>query len=171
MSRSKNIKSVRTLVAIMIIGAVASSIIIAYDWQSIFPSKYPMALSGIIFSTNNQIESVTIGIQSKTNASIITNLITVNTTGLDPLATPQNIQQGGKYATSDYITSTKYVIGQTIVIDRISNVNQTHERLTIIVTSKMLQYTAGYYDDDLQSTHVGYAIAVPTNAEWSPTPE
>ena len=92
-------------------------------------------------------------------------MIKINTTGLEPLASPQNIQQGGKYATSDYITPTKYFTGQTVVIDRISNVSQIHERLTIIITSKMLQYTAGYYVN-MQSTGIGYVFAIPINATW-----
>ena len=160
----------KILIAVVIIGVVASSIIIAYNWQSIFPSKYPIALSNIIFSTDKQIESVSIGIKTyQANESIITNLITINTTGLEPLATPQNIPQGGKYATSDYITPTKYSLGQTIVIDRISNISQIHEQLTIMITSKMLQYTAGYYVN-MQSTHIGYAIAIPINATWVSIP-
>ncbi|MGA2680195.1 MAG: hypothetical protein ABSF44_00160 [Candidatus Bathyarchaeia archaeon] len=166
MSRTKNRRIVKILIAVVIIGAVASSIIIAYNWQSIFSSKYPIALSNIIFSTDKQIESVSIGIKTyQANEPIITNSIAINTTGLEPLATPQNIPQGGKYATSDYITPTKYSIGQTIVIDRISNISHIHERLTIMITSKMLQYTAGYHVN-MQSTHIGYAIAIPINATW-----
>ncbi len=166
MSKPKNPRIVKMLIAVIIIGVAASSIIIAYNWESIFPSKYPIALSNIIFSTDKQIESVSIGIKTgKANEPIITNLITINTTGLEPLATPQNIPQGGKYTTSDYITPTKYSIGQTVVIDRISNISQIHEQLTIIITAKMLQYTAGYYVN-MQSTGIGYAIAIPINATW-----
>ena len=166
MSRTKNRRIVKILIAVVIIGAVASSIFIAYNWQSIFPSKYPIALSNIIFSTDKQIESVSIGIKTyQANEPIITNLITINTTGLEPLATPQNIPQGGKYATSDYITPTTYSVGQTVVIDRISNTTQIHYQVTITITSLMLQYTAGY-DVDMQSTNVGYAIAIPINATW-----
>jgi len=166
MSRTKNPRIVKILIAAMIIGVAASSIIIAYNWQSIFPSKYPIALSNIIFSTDKQIESVSISIKTdEANESIITNLITINTTGLEPLATPQNIPQGGKYATSDYITPTKYFIGQTLVIDRISNISQIHEQLTVIITSEMLQYTTGYYVN-MKSTGTGYAIAIPINATW-----
>ena len=166
MSRTKNRRIVKILIAVVIIGAVASSILVAYNWQSIFPSNYPIALSKIIFPMDKQIELVSIGIKTyQANKPIITNLITINTTGLEPLATPQNIPQGGKYATSDYITPTKYSIDQTIVIDRISNISQIHERLTIMITPKMLQYTAGYYVN-MQSTHTGYAIAPPINATW-----
>jgi hypothetical protein len=166
MARTKNRKIVKILIAMVIIVTVASSIIIAYNWQSLFPSKYPVALSNIIFSTDKPIESVSIGIKTyHANESIITNLITLNTTGLEPLATPQNIPQGGRYATSDYVTPTKYFIGQTIVIDRISNISQIHEQLTIMITSKILQYTAGY-SFNMQSTHIGYAIAIPINATW-----
>jgi len=92
-------------------------------------------------------------------------LITINATGLELLATPQNIPQGGKYATSDYITPTKYFIGQTVVVDRISNISQIHEQLTIMITSEMLQYTACYYVN-MKSTGTGYAIAIPINATW-----
>ncbi len=170
MSKTKNQRIVKILIAAIIIGLLASSIIIAYNWQSIFQSKYPIALSNIIFSTDKQIESVSIGIKTyQANESIITNLITINTTGLEPLATPQNILQGGKYATSDYVTPTKYSLDQTIVIDRISNISQIHEQTTITITSKMLQYTAGYYVS-LQSTHTGYAIAIPINATWVSIP-
>jgi len=166
MSRTENRRIVKFLIAAIVIGTVSSSILIAYSWQSIFPSKYPIALSNILFSTDKQIESISIGIKtSQANEPNITNLITINTTGLEPLATPQNIPQGGKYATSDYITPTKYSVGQTIVIERVSNISQIYERLTIIITSKMLQYTAGYYVN-LQSTPIGYAIAIPINATW-----
>ena len=166
MSRTKNQRILKILITIIIIGVAASSIIIAYNWESIFPSKYPIALSNIIFSTDKQIESVSIGIKTyKANEPIITNLITINTKGLEPLASPQNIPQGGKYATSDYITPTKYFTGQTVVIDRISNISKIHEQLTIMITSKMLQYTAGYYIN-MQSTGTGYAIAIPINATW-----
>jgi hypothetical protein len=92
-------------------------------------------------------------------------LITINTKGLGLLATPQNIPEGGRYSISDYITATKYFIGQTVVIDRISNISQIHEQLTIMITSEMLQYTAGYYVN-MKSTGVGYAIAIPINAMW-----
>jgi hypothetical protein len=167
MPRTKNTRIVKILIAVIIIGVAASSIIIAYNWDSIFPSKYPIALSNIIFSTNKQIEYVSTGIKTdKATEPIMTNLITINTTSLEPLASPQNIPQGGKYATSDYITPTKYSIGQTVVIDRISNISQIHERLTIMITSEMLQYTAGYYVN-LQSTDMGYAIVIPINATWS----
>ena len=92
MSRTKNPRIVKILIAVVIIGAVASSIIVAYNWQSIFPSKYPIALSNIIFPMDKQIESVSIGIKTyQANEPIITNLITINTTGLEPLATPQVI--------------------------------------------------------------------------------
>ena len=166
MSRAKNPKIMKILIAAIIIGVAASSIIIAYNWQTILPSKYPIALSNIIFSTDKQIESVSIGIKTdKANEPIITNLININTTGLEPLASPQNIPQGSKYATSDYITPREYFTGQTVVIDRISNISQMHERLTIMVTSKMLQYTAGYYVN-MQSTGLGYSIAIPINATW-----
>ena len=166
MSRTINSRIVKVLVAVIIIGVAASSISIAYNWESIFPSKYPIALSNIIFSTDKQVDSVFIGIKTnQANESIITNLITINATGLEPLASPQNIPQGGKYATSDYITPTKYFTGQTVVIDRISNISQIHEQLTIMITSKMLQYTAGYYVN-MQSTGTGYAIAIPINATW-----
>ena len=169
MSRTKNPRIVKILIVVIIIGLVASSIIIAYKWESIFPSKYPIALSNIIFPTDNQIESISVGIKtSKANEPIITNLITINTTGLEPLASPQNIPQGGKYATSDYITATKYFIGQTVVIDRISNISQIHQRLTIMITSEMLQYTAGYYVN-LTSTGIGYVIAIPINVTWVST--
>ena len=166
MARTKNPRTVKILIAAIIIGLAASSIIIAYNWESIFPSKYPIALSNIIFSTDKQIESVSISIKTdEANEPIITNLITINTTGLEPLASPQNILQGGKYATSDYITPTKYSVGQTVVIDRISNISQIHEQLTIMITSKMLQYTAGYYVN-MKSTHIGYAIDIPINVIW-----
>jgi hypothetical protein len=166
MSTTKNPITVKILIAVIIIGVAASSIIIAYNWESIFPSKYPIALNNIIFSTDKQIESVSIGIKiNQANEPIITNLITINTTGLEPLASPQNIPEGGKHATSDYVTATKYSIGQTVVIDRISNISQIHEQLTIRITSKMLQYTAGYYVN-MQSTDTGYAIAIPINATW-----
>ncbi len=166
MSRTRNQKRLKTLIAIIVIVLVVPSIIVAYNWQLIFRSEYPIALSNIIFSTDKQIESVTIGIKTeKANEPIITNLITLNTTGLEPLATPQNIPQGGKYATSDYITPTKYSIGQTVVIDRISNISQIHEQLTVTIASKMLQYTAGYYVN-LQTTSDGYAIAISMNATW-----
>ena len=166
MSRTKNPRIVKILIAVIIIGVTASSIIIAYNWESLFPSKYPIALSNVIFSTDKPIESVSIGIKTfQANESIITNLIILNTSGLEPLASPQNIPQGGRYATSDYVTPTKYSLGQTIVIDRISNVSQIHEQLTIVITSKMLQYTAGYFVN-MQSTHIGYAVAIPMNATW-----
>jgi hypothetical protein len=167
MSKTKNPGIVKIFVAVIIIGVAASSIIIAYNWESIFPSKYPIALSNIIFSTDKQIASVSIGVKTdKANEHIITNLITINTTDLEPMASPQNIPQGGKYATSDYITPTKYFTGQTIVLDRISNISQIHERLSIMITSEMLQYTAGYYVN-MQSAGIGYAIAIPINATWS----
>jgi hypothetical protein len=166
MSRTKNPRIVKILIIVIIIGVTASSIIIAYNWESFFPSKYPIALSNIIFSTDKQIESVSIGIKTdKANEPIITNLITINTTGLAPLVTPQNIPQGGKYSTSDYITAAKYFIGQTVVIDRISNVSQIHEQLILMITSEMLQYTAGYYVN-MNSTGIGYAIAIPINSTW-----
>jgi hypothetical protein len=165
MSRTKNPGFV-ILIAVIIIGVATSSIIIAYNWESLVPLKYPIALSNIIFSTDNQIASVSIGVKTgKANEPIITNLITVNTTSLEPLATPQNIQQGGQYAKSEYITPTKYFTGQTVVIDRISNISQIHEQLTMMITSKMLQYTAGY-NVDMKSTSTGYAIAIPINATW-----
>ncbi len=170
MSRTKNPKIVKILIAVIIIGLAASSIIIAYNWESIFPSEYPIALSNIIFSTDKQIESVSIGIKTyQANEPIIKDLTTINTTVLEPLLTPQNIPQGGKYATSDYITATKYSIGQTVVVDRISNISQIPEQLTIMITSKMLQYTAGYYVN-MTSTSIGYAIAIPINATWTSTP-
>jgi hypothetical protein len=173
------------LVAVIIISAVASSIVIAYDWQSIFPSsvpsKYPMALSNILFSMPNwnsseialaglQIESVSVGIQTG-NASqpIISNWITVNTTGLEPLSSPLALLKGEKFATSDYITPTTYSIGQTVVINRISNITQIHQQSTITITSIMLQYTSGEYVN-MQATHIGYAIAIPTNATWTSIP-
>jgi hypothetical protein len=163
MSRTR-IRNNYKIIAIIIIILIVPSIIVAYNWQSIFP--YPIALSNIIFSTDKQIDSVTIGIQTeKANETSITDVIALNTTGLEPLATPQNIPQGGKYATSDYITPTKYSVGQTVVIDRISNISQTHERLTVTITSKMLQYTAGYYVN-MKTTPDGYAIAIPMNATW-----
>jgi hypothetical protein len=166
MSRTKNLRIVKILITVIIIGVATSSIIIAYNWESIFPSKYPIALSNIIFSTDKQIESISIGIKTdKENEPITTNFITINTTGLGWLATPQNIPQGGKYATSDYITATKYFIGQTVVIDRISNNSQIHEQLTIITTSEMLQYTEGYYVN-MKSKGIGYAIAIPINSTW-----
>ena len=192
MLRTKHPRIVEILIAAVIIGAVASSIVIAYNWQSIFPSsapsKYPIALSNILFSMPNwnsseatwnsseiaraglQIESVSVGIQTG-NASepIISNMITLNTTGLEPLASPLVVTSGGKFATSDYITPTTYLIGQTVVIDRISNITQIHEQLTITITSKMLQYTAGEYVN-MQATHTGYAIAMPTNATWNTIP-
>jgi hypothetical protein len=169
MSRTQNPRIVKILIAVIIIGVAVSSIIVAYNWESIFPSKYPIALSNIIFSTDKQIESISIGIKtSKANEPIITNLITINTTGLEPLATPQNIPQGGKYATSDYITATKYFIGQTVVIDRLSNISQIPEQLTIMITSEMLQYTAGYYVN-MTSAGIGYAIAIPINITWVST--
>ena len=168
--KAKCSRTVKILITVAIIGAVTSSVIIA-DWQSIFPSKYPIALSNILFSTDKQIESVSIGIKTG-NASnpTIRNWITLNTTGLLPLASPGNILQGGyEFATSDYITATRYSIGQTVVIDRISNT--TEEESTIMITSKMLQYTAGYspnYHITMQKVQTGYAIAVPRNATWSP---
>ncbi len=192
MLRTKHPRIVEILIAALIIGAVASSIVIAYNWQSICPSsapsKYPIALSNILFSMPNwnsskanwnsseiahaglQIESVSVGIQTG-NASepIISNWITLNTTGLEPLASPLAVVQGGKYATSDYITPTTYLIGQTVVIDRISNITQIYQQLTITITSKMLQYTAGEYVN-MQATHTGYAIAIPTNTTWNTIP-
>ena len=181
MLRTKHPGIVKILVVAIIIGAAASSIVIAYNRQSIFPSstpsKYPIALSNILFSRPNgnssemlQIESVSIGIQT-INASEpkISNWITLNTTGLEPLASPLVVESGGKFATSDYITPTTYLIGQTVVIDRISNITQIHEQLTITITSKMLQYTAGEYVN-MQTTHTGNAIAIPTNAAWNPLP-
>ena len=169
MSGTKHPRTKEIGIAAIIIVAVASSIVIAYNWQSIFPSKYPIALSNILFSTNKQIESVSIGIKTR-NASqpITTNWITLNTTGLQPLASPLSIPQGGKFATSDYITATTYSIDQAVVIDRTSNTTQ--EQLTITITSKMLQYTSGYtpnYYVTLQKTRTGYAVAIPTNATWS----
>jgi len=180
------------LVAVVLIGAAASSIVIAYNWQSIFPSsvssKYPIALSNILFSMPNwnsseanwntseiaraglQIESVSVGIQTGTASEpIISNWVILNTTGLEPLASPLVVASGGKFATSDYITPTTYLLGQTLVIDRISNVTQIHEQLTIMITSKMLQYTAGEYVN-MQTTHTGYAVAIPTNATWNTIP-
>ena len=192
MLRTKHPRIVEILIAAIIIGAVVSSIIIAYNWQSIFPSsapsKYPIALSNILFSMPNwnsseanwnsseiaraglQIESVSVGIQTG-NASepIISNWITLNTTGLEPLASPAISTTGSKYAVSDYITPTTYSIGQTVVIDRVSNITQIHQQLTITITSKMLQYTAGEYVN-MQATHTGYAIAIPTNATWNTIP-
>ena len=167
----KTSRTVKILVTSIIIIVVASSVIVA-KWQSIFPPKYPMALSNILFSTDKQIESVSIGIKTG-NASepTITNWITLNTTGLLPIPMPLVVTSGGKFATSDYITPTTYFIGQTVVIDRTSN--STQEQLTITITSKMLQYTAGYtpnYYITLQKTHTGYAVAVPTNATWSTIP-
>ena len=170
MSRTKNPKTVKIFIAVIIVGLAVSSTIIGYNWGSIFPSEYPLALSNIIFSTDKQIESVSIGVKTyQANEPIITNLITINTSTLEPLASPQNIPQGGKYATSDYLTATKYAIGQTVVVDRISNISQTPEQLTITITSKMLQYTAGYYVN-MTSTSIGYAIAIPINATWTSTP-
>jgi hypothetical protein len=180
MLRTKHPRIVEILITAIIIGAVTSSIVIAYNWKSIYPrtpSKYPIALSNILFSMQNwnssemiQIESVSIGIKTG-NASepIITNRITLNTTGLEPLASPLAIFTRGKYAARDYITSTTYSIGQTVVIDRISNITQIHEQLTITITSKMLQYTAGEYVN-VQVTITGYAIAIPTNATWNTIP-
>ena len=168
MSRTKNRRIVKILVVLVVIVAVVSSIVIVYNWESILLSKYPIALSNIIFSADKPIDSVSIGIKTfQANGSIITSLITLNTTGLERLASPQNIIQGGLYATSDYVTPTKYSIGQTIVIDRISNISQIHEQLTIMITSKMLQNTAGYYVN-MQPTHTGYAIAIPLTATWVP---
>jgi len=188
----KHLRIMKILIAVIIIGVVVSSIVIAYNWQSIFPSsapsKYPLALSNVLFSMPNwnsseatwnsseialaglQIESVSVGIETG-NASepSISNLITLNTTGLEPLASPLVVESGGKFATSDYITPTTYLIGQTVVIDRISNVTQIHEQLTITVTSEMLQYTAGEIVNT-QATHTGYAIAIPTNATWNTFP-
>jgi hypothetical protein len=159
-------KTRRILFASLVIVLVVSSIAVAYNWQIIFPSQYPIALSNILFSTDKPIESVSIGIKTtSSNETILTDLITLNTTGLQPLASPQNIPQGGQYATSDYITPTKYLIGQTLVIDRTSNSSQTDEQLTITTTSKMLQYTAGYYVN-MQATPNGYALAIPMNARW-----
>jgi hypothetical protein len=190
--RTKHPRIVELLIAAIIIGAVVSSIVIAYNWQSIFPSsvpsKYPMALSDILFSMPNwnssdanwnsseiaraglQIESVSVGIQTG-NASepIISNWITLNTTGLEPLASPAISTTRTKYAVSDYITPTTYSMGQTVVIDRVSNITQIHQQLTITITSKMLQYTAGEYVN-MQATHTGYAIAIPTNATWNTIP-
>ena len=181
MLRIKHPRTVKILIAAIIIGAVASSIVIVYDWQSIFPSsassKYPIALSNILFSIPNWnsseivgIESVSIGIETG-NASepIISSWITLNTTGLEPLASPLSITSGGKYATSDYITPTTYSIGQIVVIDRNFNITQIREQLTITITSKMLQYTAGYYVN-MQAARTGYAIAIPTNATWNTIP-
>ena len=185
MLRTKHPRIVEILIAAIIIGAVVSSIIIAYNWQSIFPSsapsKYPIALSNILFSMPNwnsseiaraglQIESVSVGIQTG-NASepIISNWITLNTTGLEPLASPAISSTLSKYALSDYITPTTYSIGQTVVIDRVSNITQIYQQLTITITSKMLQYTAGEYVN-IQATHTGYAIAIPTNATWNTIP-
>ena len=45
MPRTKNPRTVKILIAVIVIGVAASSIIIAYNWESIFPSKYPIALS------------------------------------------------------------------------------------------------------------------------------
>ena len=181
-----------TLVAVIIIGVIVSSIVIAYNWQSVFPSsapsEYPIALSNILFSMPNwnsseanwnsseiaraglQIESVSVGIKTG-NASepIITNWITLNTTGLEPLASPLVVTSGGKFATSDYITPTTYSIGQAVVIDRISNITQIHEQLTITITFEMLQYTAGEYVN-MRAARTGYAIAIPTNATWNTIP-
>ena len=166
MSRTKNPRNMKILIAVIIIGVAASSIIVAYNWELIFPSKYPIALGSIIFSTDTRIESVSIGIKTdKANEPVMADLVTLNTAGLEPLASPQSIPEGGKYATSDYVTSTKYFIGQTVVVDRVSNVSQIHEQLTIMITSEMLQYTAGY-NVNLQSTGVGYAFAIPINATW-----
>ena len=168
MARTKHPRTVKILVAVVII--IASTLVIIANWQSIVPAKYPIALSGIIFPMDKQIESVSIGIKTgNANEPIYTNWITINTTGLEPLATPQNIVQGGKYATSDYITPTVYSIGQTVLIERVSNVTQIHEQVTITITSKMLQYTAGYYVN-MQPTPNEYAITTPTDAEWSPIP-
>jgi hypothetical protein len=192
MLRTKHPRIMEILIAAIIIGVVASSIVIVYNWQSIFPSrapsKYPIALSNILFSMPNwnsseatwnsseiaraglQIESVSVGIQTgNVSEPIISNWITLNTTGLEPLASPLVVESGGKFATSDYITPTTYLIGQTVVIDRISNITQIHEQLTIMITSKMLQYTAGEYVN-MQATHTGYAIAMPTNATWNTIP-
>ena len=170
MTKIKHSRTAKILIAVIIIGAVTSSVIIA-NWQSIFPSKYPIALSHILFSTDKQIESVSIGIKTG-NASepIIKNLITLNTTGLEPLASPGNVGIG-VFPTYDYITPTTYFIGQTVVIERISNTTQ--EQLTITITSKMLQDTAGYtpnYYITLQKTRLGNAVAIPTNATWGPIP-
>ena len=131
--------------------------------------NYPIALSNIIFPMDKRIESISIGVETGNANGQVGNWITLNTTGLEPLETPQVIPQGGKYATSDYVTQTTYFIGQTVVIDRISNVTQIHEQLTITITSKMLQYTAGYYVN-MQATHIGYAVAIPTNATWNTIP-
>ena len=194
MLRTKHPRVVETLIGAIIVGAVALSIVIAYNWQSIFPSsapsKYPIALSNILFSMPNwnsseanwnsseiaraglQIESVSVGIQTG-NASepIITNWITLNTTGLEPLASPAISTTGSKYAVSDYITPTTYSIGQTVVIDRVSNITQIHQQLTITITSKVLQYTAGeYVNMQATRTRTGYAIAIPTNATWTSIP-
>ena len=167
MSRLKNPRNMKMLVAVIIIGVAASLIIVAYNWGSIFPSKYPIALGNIIFSTDTQVESVSIGVKmGETNGPVIADLVTLNTTGLEPLVSPQSIPEGGKYATSDYITPTKYYAGQTVVIDRVSNSSQIHEQLTITISSKMLQYTAGYYVN-LTSTGKDYAFTIPLNATWS----
>ena len=171
MLKIKSPRSVKILIAVMIIVVVTSLVLIS-SWQSIFPSKYPIALSNILFSTDKQIESVSIGIKTSTTSEpTIKNWITLNTTGLEPLASPANVLQGEKFATTDYITSTAYSIGQTVVIDRTSN--STQEQLTITITSKMLQYTAGYtpnYFLTMQKTRTGYAVAIPANATWTPIP-
>ena len=166
MLSAKHRRTAELVVAVIVIGAVVSSIVIAYSWQSIFPSKYPIALSNIIFSTDNQIETVSIGIKTGNATEPVRNWITLNTTGLEPLATPQVLPQGGKYATSDYITPTTYSVGQTVVIDRTANSTQVHEQLTITITSDMLQYTAGYYVN-MQARPLGYAIAIPSNSTWN----
>ena len=135
-----------------------------FESQSISPSKYPIALSNILFLTDKQIDFVSIGVETGNVSEPVKNWITLNTTGLEPLGSPLAIAQGGKYTTSDYVTPTMYSIGQTVVIDRVSNTPQT-EQLTITITSKMLQYTAGYYVN-MQATRIGDAIAVPINSTW-----
>ena len=160
----------KILIAVIIVVVVASSVIVVAVWQLNSPSKYPIALSNILFSTDKQIESVSIGIKTG-NASQPTNWITLNTTGLEPIASPANVLQGGKFATSDYITSTSYSIGQTVVINRTSNATQ--EQLTVTINSKMLQYTAGFtpnYYVTMQKEKTGYAIALPANATWVSVP-
>ena len=51
---------------------------------------------------------------------------------------------------------------------KLSNISQIPEQLTIMITSEMLQYTAGYYVY-MTSTGIGYAIAAPINVIWAST--
>jgi|GEM_PF-6145703 hypothetical protein len=51
---------------------------------------------------------------------------------------------------------------------KLSNISQIPEQLTKMITSEMLQYTAGYYVY-MTSRDIGYAIAPPINVTWVST--